>query len=120
MRPESYSGGPVGKLITKAAEIATRVDIITFNHDLVIENDIYKRKRLRERWCIHKSYGTFGEGRTYLETKGVSMFPIHSDKCDHMSWSFTRCTGRSTGGFASGVESRLPEFSREMSLNRIL
>lgn len=84
MNKDSYSGGPVGQLLSAAADMADRVDVITFNHDLVIENEIYKRARLRKRWCIEKSYGKFGEGRTFLQTAGMSMFPMDSDDCDHM------------------------------------
>jgi hypothetical protein len=83
MNRDSYTGGPVGQLLARAADIADRVDIVTFNHDLVIENEIYKRQRLRQRWCIQRSYGAFGEDRKYLQTPGMSMFPVHADDCDH-------------------------------------
>jgi len=84
MRKDSYTGGPVGRLLAAAADIADRVDIITFNHDLVIENEIFKRSRLRSRWCIERSYGRFGRGRTFLQSKGMALFPRHNDEdCDH-------------------------------------
>jgi hypothetical protein len=83
MLPSTYAGGPVGRLIAGAAEVAERVDIITFNHDLVIENEIAKRARLAARWCIERSYGSFSEGRTLLVAQGIARFPAHSDECDH-------------------------------------
>jgi hypothetical protein len=83
MTRDSYTGGPVGRLIAAAAERADRVDIVTFNHDLMIENEISKRARLAARWCIERSYGTFSEGRTLLVAQGLPRFPPHSDDCDH-------------------------------------
>jgi len=83
MRGDSYSGGPVGRMIAAAADIADEVDIITFNHDLVIENEIFKRRRLRRRWCIQTSYGAFSEGKTYLTQGGLPLFPNHDAACDH-------------------------------------
>lgn len=83
MRGTSYSGGPVGRIIAAAADAARRVDIITFNHDLVIENEVFRRARLRARWCIERGYDSFGAGRTYLVTNGQPMFPTHSTDCDH-------------------------------------
>jgi hypothetical protein len=83
MTRDERVGGPIGRLIAAAADSASRVDIITFNHDLVIENEIYKRTKLRRRWCITQSYGSFGFGRPFLETPGSSMFDNHSAECDH-------------------------------------
>lgn len=37
MGKSTYTGGPVGRLLDVAADAADRVDVITFNHDLVIE-----------------------------------------------------------------------------------
>jgi hypothetical protein len=57
--------------------------VIRFNHDLVIENEIFKRFRLRQRWRI-RSYGTFSDGRTFLTTPRHPLFPSHEDAlCDH-------------------------------------
>lgn len=84
MRQAGYTGGPVGRFIAAAADVADHVDVITFNHDLVIENEIFKRARLRKRWCIHRSYGKFAAGRTFLTTAGQPLFPAHDDAvCDH-------------------------------------
>jgi hypothetical protein len=83
MHSASYTGGPVGQLIAEAAAVADRVDVITFNHDLVIENEIFKRARLRQRWCIQASYGAFSVGKSELRTPGQAQFPTHSTACDH-------------------------------------
>src|SRR5207249_11368326 len=36
------------------------VTILTFNHDLVIENEIFRRSQLVGRWCLDEGYGSFG------------------------------------------------------------
>jgi len=81
MTAEGYAGGPVGRLIASAAEAADQVDIVTFNHDLVIENEIFKRARLRQRWCLDQGYGSFSSGRQ-LVNSSLAMFPAHG-ACDH-------------------------------------
>jgi hypothetical protein len=58
------------------------VDVITFNHDLVIENEIYKRARLRNRWCLDEGYGSFSNGKALLGSSSA-MFPSHGPDCDH-------------------------------------
>ena len=78
-----YTGGPLGKIIAAAAAVSRQVDLVTFNHDLAIENEIFKRARLRERWCINTAYGAFSEGKTLLETSGFPHFPGHQADCDH-------------------------------------
>jgi hypothetical protein len=84
MRGSSYAGGPVGKVIAAAAEVADRVDVITFNHDLVIENEIYRRARLRGRWCIERAYDSFSDNRTLLQHGSEPLFDLHDDNtCDH-------------------------------------
>lgn len=120
MRGNSYGGGPVGRIIAAAAAAGDRVDVITFNHDLVIENEIFRRAQLRGRWCIDHSYDTFSSGRTFLQTPGQPLFPRHGQvACDQarpivihkmhgsLNW-YVRIraseptpgvlTGRSTGG----------------------
>jgi hypothetical protein len=81
---DSRGGAPVGKLIADAADASTSTAVVTFNHDLVIENDIYKRRRLRKRWCIETTYGDIAEGMT-LSRSGVAGgdFPRHADDCNH-------------------------------------
>jgi hypothetical protein len=46
LREKGRNGGPVGRLITAACEKADAVSIVTFNHDLVIENELDRRARL--------------------------------------------------------------------------
>jgi hypothetical protein len=50
---------------------------------LLIENEIFKRRRLRARWCLERGYGTFSEGRERVRATSTSVFPYHSDDCDH-------------------------------------
>lgn len=83
MLEDGHRGGPVGRLLAAAAEKADRVDVITFNHDLVIENEIAKRARLSARWCLDEAYGDFGRASTLLGQSGVKQFSEHSDDCDH-------------------------------------
>lgn len=83
MRKPGYTGGPVGRLLATAVDMADEVDIITFNHDLVIENEIHKRARLRDGWCITRGYGSFGDGRDLYATDGQPLFPVHHAACDH-------------------------------------
>jgi hypothetical protein len=52
---DSRQGAPIGKVIAAAAEVADEVSILTFNHDLIVENEIYKRARLRRRWCLERA-----------------------------------------------------------------
>jgi hypothetical protein len=55
---DNRKGAPVGRLLAAAASVADELTVITFNHDLVIENEIFKRARLRERWCLDRGYGS--------------------------------------------------------------
>lgn len=83
MRRDNYAGGPIGRLLAAAMDAADVVDVITFNHDLVIENEIYKRARLRNRWCVSRGYGSFGLAKDQYLTGGQPLFPDHSAECDH-------------------------------------
>ncbi len=82
MLADQYTGGPVGRLIAAAADAADDVHLITFNQDLVIENEIYRRARLRSRWCLERSYGSFSNGRSLIGSP-YPMFAPHDDSCDH-------------------------------------
>lgn len=81
-----HTGGPLGQLLSDAASSADRVSIITFNHDLVIENELFKRKRLRSRWCLDRGYGRIGNSMTFTSPSGgnIALFPSHSGGCDHV------------------------------------
>jgi hypothetical protein len=78
-------GAPVGRLLAAVGEPADSLTVITFNHDLVIESEIFRRARLRSRWCLSKGYGTFGDElrRTDSQFPGEQVFPSHSDDCNH-------------------------------------
>jgi hypothetical protein len=79
---DNRRGAPVGRLIAAAVEASSATTIVTFNHDLVVENEIYKRARLREHWCIDHAYGTFSEGREFTGAPSAPEFPHHADGCD--------------------------------------
>jgi hypothetical protein len=81
---DSRRGAPVGQLIAAAADAADSVSVLTFNHDLIIENEIFKRARLRPRWCIQNGYGTIGQAMTTIRS-GIAGgdFPRHSQECNH-------------------------------------
>jgi hypothetical protein len=76
------SGAPVGRLIAEIAKSSTGVTLMTFNQDLVIENEIYKRASLRSQWCIEHGYGTFSENRGVMSTTAANLFPEHTSGCD--------------------------------------
>jgi hypothetical protein len=85
MCSDSRKGAPLGRLIQALAERDDDLSIITFNHDLVIENEIFKRARLRKRWCLDQGYGTFLSSvpTTAPTGRGVPRFPVHDAACDH-------------------------------------
>lgn len=83
MAKAAYRGGPVGRLIATVAEKSDQVVIITFNQDLVIENELLKRKLLASRWCIEEGYGSFGNGKEFTTPRVGDAFAAHSDACDH-------------------------------------
>jgi hypothetical protein len=59
------STGPVPTLLKAAATRATDVDVITFNHDLVLENALAEIDGLKSRWCLRHGYGAFAKTRTF-------------------------------------------------------
>jgi hypothetical protein len=82
---DGHHRGPIGNLLGAAGAVADSLDVITFNHDLLIENEIYKRARLRGRWCLDGGYGAFGKdlGRLYF-SEDAPEFNYHDDTiCDH-------------------------------------
>jgi hypothetical protein len=115
---DGRSGAPIGRLIASAARTADQLTVITFNHDLVIENEIYRRKQLRSRWCLERGYGALSDElapwfTTYPSERDPE-FPHHGPECDHedsiqilklhgsLNW-FIRIAGRQpTAGVLSG------------------
>jgi hypothetical protein len=85
MCADSRKGAPLGRLIQQLAENDDDLSVITFNHDLVIENEIFKRARLRKRWCLDQGYGTYVAGLpvTAPTGRGFAKFPGHDATCDH-------------------------------------
>jgi hypothetical protein len=82
---DSRTGGPVGRLLDSAASSADNLTVLTFNHDLVIENEIIRRAKLRRRWCLDKGYGSASDELNLLYPAGsVAKFHLHSDgTCRH-------------------------------------
>jgi hypothetical protein len=81
---DNRTGAPLGRLIAAAADTASHVSLVTFNHDLVIENEVYKRARLRTRWCVDKGYGSISDTMTLLRSGVLGAdFPRHDGGCDH-------------------------------------
>lgn len=81
---DNRRGAPIGRLLNSAASAADQVSVITFNHDLVIENEILKRARLRSRWCLERGYGSMTNALSPLHTAATTpLFPSHSAACDH-------------------------------------
>jgi hypothetical protein len=67
--------GPIQQLITKAAAASSHLSLITFNHDLILENVVAEAKALRGRWCLRHGYGKFGEQVRYTLSKEAEGFP---------------------------------------------
>ena len=114
--------GPVGQFLQGAAQRAEKVSVITFNHDLVIENEIFKRVRLRRRWCLEKGYGHVAARFSRITRPGSGpVFPQHTLSCDHtrglqvlkmhgsLNWYVTYRGGRyPTPGQLLGTSRRTP------------
>jgi len=81
---DGRTGAPVGRLLADAAAVSDELTIITFNHDLIVENEIHRRASLRKRWCIDQCYGTFSDQLTARsQTTGTHpLFEMHkAGKC---------------------------------------
>jgi hypothetical protein len=78
-------GAPIGRLLADAASASESLTIVTFNHDLVIENEINRRAHLRRRWCLDQCYGTMSSDLKLLfPSQNVPVFPLRKDgTCDH-------------------------------------
>jgi hypothetical protein len=113
---DNRTGGPVGRLIDAAALCSDRLTLITFNHDLVIENELQRRARLKRRWCLDQGYGSMG-GSLVLTYPQASfpLFGLHeAGDCDHsrpitvlklhgsLNWVVRLQGRRPTAGFLSG------------------
>lgn len=86
MNEDGRKGGPVGRLIAEVVETSDSVALLTFNQDLVLENEIHKRARLRSLWCIEHGYGEFSQHVKVLRKKRTTKsFPLHTKGCDNGS-----------------------------------
>lgn len=75
---DNRTGAPVGRLLAAAAAQAGDLDIVTFNHDLVIENEIQRRAQLRTRWCLDECYGSMSPSlNTLMPAGGTPVFQLH-------------------------------------------
>lgn len=76
--------GPVGDLIQAASSTSACVDILTFNHDLVIENEITKKARLSSCWCLPNGYGSIAKDlKVTRPGPTVAAFAVHGEECLH-------------------------------------
>jgi hypothetical protein len=82
---DGRTGAPIGRLLAAASKASDELTVITFNHDLVIENEISRRSGLRRRWCIDQCYGSMSrELNLLLPTSHSPVFQLHRDgQCDH-------------------------------------
>lgn len=82
---DARTGGPIGSLIAASASVASELNLITFNHDLIIENEIVKRARLRRKWCLEAGYGSIGTELHFTAPRGTrhEIFPGHTTTCNH-------------------------------------
>jgi predicted RNA binding protein YcfA (HicA-like mRNA interferase family) len=86
---DSRTGGPVGRLLARSADLSDELSIITFNHDLILENELSKRARLSRLWCIQQGYGSMSNDLQYTVPGPASsrpssrFFEDHSAACDH-------------------------------------
>lgn len=113
---DGRTGAPIGRLLAAAARRAEDLSIITFNHDLVIENEIFKRAQLRQRWCLDEGYGSLGATFVAATPVGTApVFPLHaSGSCDHrrpirilklhgsLNWIVKLTSSRPTANFLRG------------------
>ncbi|MGB7686784.1 MAG: hypothetical protein WBL45_13505 [Solirubrobacterales bacterium] len=122
---DNRTGGPVGRLLAVAAGIADELTIITFNHDLVIENEIARRHPLNQRWCIDQGYGSVSSSLSPLvpidSEKASKLFHFHEqDACDHskpitvlklhgsLNWNVRINSSRPTAHFLANGGGRRP------------
>jgi len=66
--------GPLLRLL-RAAASSTHLSVVTFNHDLILENVISRTVSLRRRWCLRHGYGDFAEDKTYVPSQRYENFP---------------------------------------------
>jgi hypothetical protein len=119
LNASSRTGAPIGRLLSDAAAHHSDVSVVTFNHDLVIENEIQKRASLRRRWCIDFGYGSIGNTMPVWVPRSGATFQRHvAGACDHvrpisvlklhgsLNWVVRLQSTRPTASFLSGRSHR--------------
>jgi hypothetical protein len=66
--------GPLLRLLDRAGRASSHLSLITFNHDLILENIVCDARALRGRWCLRHGYGKFGEQVRYTLSKDADGF----------------------------------------------
>lgn len=59
------------------------VTVVTFNHDLLLENIAFRLPRQGHRWCLHSLYGIKHRELKQVTGGNNASFPIHEDGCAH-------------------------------------
>lgn len=77
-RPLGVVGRHLRSLLDRGA---TRISLITFNHDLTLENAVAQLP-YRQRWCVDSGYGPMHLSPTPTQRSGPRL-PRHSPECDH-------------------------------------
>ncbi len=74
--------GPMRKLIESALARSdiTELTLITFNHDLILENALTMLRGPR-RWCVEHGYGRVA--LHYRPPRTDEVLPLHDEDCDH-------------------------------------
>ncbi|MFL5910646.1 MAG: hypothetical protein ACJ768_08800 [Gaiellaceae bacterium] len=71
---KSKDRGPLADLLAASASAAKYVDIITFNHDVLVENVLADLAAAQGRWCLRHGYGHFAAKRRFTQQKDAIMF----------------------------------------------
>lgn len=75
--------GSLGKLLRKESSRCGQLTVITFNHDLVIENAVARMPRVSTGWCLTSLYDEPDFDLLYAR-ENVPKFPhCTEDKCPH-------------------------------------
>jgi hypothetical protein len=80
---ERGNRGPVTRLLRKAAQRADDLTLITFNHDLILENILDLGQEFRGRWCLRHGYGRFSLKRRFTLSKDADGF-ADQRTCKHV------------------------------------
>ena len=75
--------GAIGRLMRDVVQLEhlERLTLVTFNHDLVLENALVQLP-YRRRWCVDQGYGPIALRPVPTTRRGLRL-PRHSSECDH-------------------------------------